>query len=145
MASLIVPSHYARNKPNRRAVTNVFARIVHNRKSGQRRYRGPVWKGVAPNAGGMTEHPGRPMGRPVGTWVDDLVQLRKTLVFCELCQHRFSERNASYYKDTRYGNCVHSKCDGCKEHTARGRLYLPEERLVEFSGMSKPGQVWHPA
>lgn len=146
MTSLIVPRGLGTGKPGRRDVENPFARIVRGRaRPNQQRYRGPVWRGVGPDAAGLVEAPGRKVGRTAGGYIDDLCQLRKSIVLCDVCQSRFYYRRAHYYRDERYGACVLSNCDGCREYTARGRLYLPEERLVDASGMARPGQVWRPA
>ena len=95
---------------------------------------------------GLVEHPGRKSGQLAGTWVSDLAERRKAIVLCETpCQSRFYYKRAQYYKDERYGSRATARCDGCREYTTRGRLYLPEERLTEPSGMSRPGQCWSPA
>jgi hypothetical protein len=144
--SLIVPSQYARGKPNRRPVVNEYARVVRGRKDPRNtRYRGPVWKGAGKN-GGMLEHPGRKYGQVPGSWIDDLTQLRKVIILCDTpCQSKFYYKRAQYYRDERYGSRATATCDGCRKHTTRGRLYLPEERLTDPSGMSRPGQCWSPA
>ena len=145
MTSIIVPSRYAEGKPNRRPV-NVFSKILRGRRDPfNKRYRGPVWKGVAQDAL-IGEHPGRRYGQLPGAWISDLVERRKAIVLCETpCQSKFYYKRAAYYKDERYGSCVTGTCDGCREYTTRGRLYLPEERLVDFSGKARPGQCWSPA
>jgi hypothetical protein len=146
MMSLIVPSQYALGKPNRRPVANSFAQILRGRKNPKnKRYRGPVWKGVGQHEG-MIEHPGRKFGQLPGVWISDLTERRKVVVLCDTpCQSKFYYKRAQYYRDERYGSCATGTCDGCRKYTTRGRLYFPEERLTEPSGMSRPGQCWSPA
>jgi hypothetical protein len=108
------------------------------------RYRGPVWKGVAEHAGGLPEAPGRKVGATPGGYIDDFVSLRKSIVLCDACQPKFYYRRAKYYKDEVHGSRVLSSCDGCRDYTQRGRLYMPEERLTDSSGVAQPGQCWSP-
>jgi hypothetical protein len=144
--SLIVPERFAAGKPNQQRVPNPYAVAVRSRVDRfNKRWRGNVWKGVGPNEG-MTEHPGRKYGQVPGAWVSDLVALRKAIVLCDTpCQSKFFYRRAHYYKDEVYGSRATATCDGCREYTTRGRLYLPEERLVDSSGKARPGQCWSPA
>ena len=146
MPSLIVPQGYGKGKPNRRLLpTNPFAAIVRSRQNAsKKRYVGKVWKGVGQNAGGLGEAPGRKVGKVAGAHIEDMVELRKSIVLCTHCTHKFYYRRAKYYKDGRFGPKVLDRCDGCRSYNGDGQLFLPEERLVDFSGIAKPGQVWRP-
>lgn len=141
---LIVPSQYAEGKQGvrqeRNPFSNVFARIVRSRQNAnQKRYVGPVWRGVGPQA---DEHPGRPYGNTVSSWIDDLCQLRKVVLLCDGCQSRFDYKRAHYFRDERWSGRVTATCDGCREYTTRGRMYLPEERILSSTGVGEPGQCW---
>ena len=133
---LIVPERFGTGKPNPRRTPNPFARFARNSRQ--------VWKGYAPNRV-LPEHPGRKAGQLAGTWVSDLAERRKAIVLCDTpCQSKFYYKRAGYYRDGRYGARAVATCDGCKQFTTRGQLYLPEERLVDSSGRIGPGQVWSP-
>lgn len=143
---LIVPRGYANGKPGRRAegnpFRNPFAQILRRRKSpAQRRYVGPVWKGVGPQP---DEHPGRAYGQVVGAWISDLVELRKVIVLCDGCAFRFYYKRAKFYKDALFGPRAIATCDGCRTYTVRGQIFMPEERLIESSGEILSGQCWAP-
>lgn len=142
MASLIVPRGYAEGKPNRRPVANPFAGMLRSRKSHkQNRYVGPVWKGVGPQP---DEHPGRKYGNTVSSWMSDLTELRKAIVLGDCCQSKFYYQRAHYHRDERWSGRVTGKCDGCRQYVTSGRLYLPEELLINSDGSSSPGQCWAP-
>lgn len=145
MTTLIVPRGYATGKPNRRPVANPFAGAIRRRLSAaHQRWVGPAWKGVPEHAGGLREAPGRKVGCAPGTHIDDMIQLRKSIVLCDTCSYRFSPKRVKYYRDEIYGARVLSPCDGCREYSQRGQLFLPEERLTNSSGIAEPGQVWKP-
>lgn len=141
---LIVPSRFAKGKPNRRKVrfVNPFAEIVKRRKSIQsKRYYGKVWKdtGYQP----IPEAPGREMGKPHGTYISDMVELRKTILLCWRCKPKFFYKRALYYKDEVFPHAS-GRCDACDRYDNRGQLYLPEEALSDPGGMLRPGQCWTP-
>ena len=156
-ARLIVPSRYAAGKPGRQredisvlgvarerqVPTNPFAWILRRRKSAaHRRYRGPVWKDTGQMP--LVEAPGRALGKPHGSYIDDLVQLRKVVLLCWKCMPRFYYKRAHYYKDEVFPRYCGS-CDACREHTEQGKAFFPEERLAEPGGRLRPGQVLTPA
>lgn len=140
-ARLIVPERFGKGKKNVRREN--FGRMPNPLQS-WKKYRQRIWKNYEPNLM-MPEHPGRKNGQLAGTWISDLVARRKVIVLCDTpCQSRFYYKRANYYRDARYGSRSIGTCDGCREWTTRGQLYLPEERLIEPSGRVMPGQVWSP-
>ncbi len=90
------------------------------------------------------EHPGKRIGKPVGSWIDDLAALRKAIILCWRCQPKFDHKKAHYYKDERFPHVV-GKCDGCKEYmNHQTKLYIHESFLGEPGGNTKAGQCWTP-
>lgn len=72
------------------------------------------------------ESPGRPTGRIPGSYIDDLAALRKCVVLCPLCVAKFSAKTARYRqeKDIPFAT---GRCDGCRAHDQRCRLFVAEE------------------
>ncbi len=98
------------------------------------------WKGAGPDP---IAHPGRGYGEPVGVWIDGLVARRKVIVLCDGCMSKFYYKRVHYYRDERFRNTCTAECDGCRDYTSRGRIFMPEERLIEKPG-GEPGQCWIP-
>ncbi len=90
------------------------------------------------------EHPGRPVGKPEGTYVLDLVALKKVILLCWKCQPKFNHGKANYYKDGRFPHVI-GKCDGCRDiMNHQTRIYIHESFLGEPGGNTKAGQCWTP-
>ena len=139
---IIVPNRYAEGRKVVRRFRNPFASMLKARKSPtQRRYYGKVWKYRGEKT--LREAPGRPMGKPHGTHISDMVDLRKVILLCWRCQPRFFYKRAKYYKDLVFTHTT-GKCDACKEFEPRAQAYYPEERLAEPGGILRPGQVITP-
>lgn len=146
MASLIVPERFARDKPGRRKVPNLFATMLKRRKSpAHKRYYGKVWnrRGEQLAYDPIAQHPGRKYGNTVSSWISDLVELRKCIVLCWRCKPKFYYKRAKYYRDEVFPYAS-GNCDGCRKTVVQGQLYLPEENLTDPGGMQRPGQCWTP-
>ena len=142
MASqLIVPSRFAQGRPGRRRVENPFARFVRARKTPGSKVRGRPFRYRGENP--IPQDLGRPVGRPVGVWMDDLCQLRKSIVLCLSCQSGFAFRSWNYYRDEVFGRVV-GRCDACRDESHHAKLYIPEERLTDPGGRIRSGQCWAP-
>jgi len=90
------------------------------------------------------EHPGKKPGAVTGSWIHDLVALRKAIILCWRCQPKFDHKRARYYKDERFPHVI-GRCDGCKEHMNHStKLYIHESFLGGPGGQTKSGQVWTP-
>ncbi len=143
--TLLLLKKDAEGRERAKPTGNVWANMVRRRKSiTHKRYRGPAWKGVGPNAGGLVEHPGRKHGEVVGSWIDGLTARRKVIVLCSGCMSKFHYKRVQYHKDERFGQTATGTCDGCRDYTTKGRVFLPEESLVQASGHALPGQCWIP-
>lgn len=81
--------------------------------------------------------PGRKNGKPVGTYLSDLISLRKIILLCPSCQHPFRYWDHGYRREEML--CV-SKCDACRESGDNIRTYVPEEnwKIAHAYDDSKP-------
>ncbi len=139
---IIVPDHLAKGRSVVGRFRNPFAQMIKRRRSpAQKRYYGKVWKyrGEQP----LREAFGRPVGKPHGTFISDMVEMRKVILLCWRCQPRFYYKRANYYKDMVFQHTT-GKCDACKRFEPRGQAFYPEERLAEPGGILRPGQVLTP-
>lgn len=90
----------------------------------------------------LVEYQGRKLGGTAGSHMDDMVALKKAIILCFSCLHRFGEpRRKNYYKDRRFGY-VNGKCDDCRKHYNRAALLIHEEYLTGQGEKSRPGQSW---
>ena len=69
-----------------------------------------------------TEDPGRRKGKPSGSYIDELVSLKKAVILCSNCLHKFNAKKAAYEKPMRF-SVVRGKCDDCREFNF-GTLFL---------------------
>lgn len=78
---------------------------------------------------------GRRRGQSSGTHIDNLVALRKTVILCDTCQHRFDWKRHGYYSVKRYERRpAHGECDGCKADIHGdefGAVFFPDEAREE--------------
>ena len=89
------------------------------------------------------EHYGRPQGKSHGTWVDDLVALRKIIILCHLCKHKFDNEKHNYYFDRKFPY-VMGRCSACRSFASQGALYIHESALAEPGGNLLSHQMWTP-
>jgi len=90
----------------------------------------------------LKEHPGRPHGMPHGSWVWDLTCLRKVVLLCFACQHKFDHKRNDYYMDGRHPFCT-ARCDGCRR-LGQAKMYIHNSALAEPGGRLMSGQVVTP-
>ena len=81
--------------------------------------------------------------KTAGTYITDLAERKKSLVFCSGCEHKFNAKKWRYYKQTRFPY-VQGNCCGCQAHTDRGALYIHQSLLAEPGGKILHGKVWTP-
>ena len=72
------------------------------------------------------EHPGRRPGKPHGSYVIDLADLRKVVVLCPLCNSKFDWKRHRFRKEKEFPYVV-SKCDACKTTDSYCSMYIAEE------------------
>ena len=85
----------------------------------------------------------RPFGKPEGSWVADLVDLKKAIVLCQNCKHKFDHEASKYYMDRKFPYVL-GTCAGCRSIAYQGRLYIHESLLTGPGGRTRSGQVWTP-
>lgn len=93
------------------------------------------------------EHPGRQTNSRRGyqsasTWVDHLIQLRKPVILCGFCRHKFDPKHARYRRffcldsNGQNGYGMKGQCDDCKELTDRtpggGTMFISEESYPQI-------------
>lgn len=76
-------------------------------------------------------HRGRAAGTTAGSWVDDLVSLKKAICLCDTCKRNFNPAASGYKRVQAVPgyNYVKGQCDGCKQQLDCN-VYLPKERAL---------------
>ena len=94
----------------------------------------------------LAEDPGRKRGQTAGTYIEDLSQLKKTIVLCPMCIYAFNWRRHGYYSVTHYEHIqCRGTCDGCRNQTDRG-MFLIHETNVDACWMRKDeGRKFRPS
>lgn len=72
------------------------------------------------------EHDGRRHGKPHGSYVIDLADLRKVVVLCPLCNSKFDWKRHRFRKEKEFPYVV-AKCDACKTQDSYCSMYVAEE------------------
>ena len=70
------------------------------------------------------EAPGRPVGRLGGSWNADITALRKCVILCDFCIHKFHPRRAGYEAWRETTN--KAKCDDCGQFSPRCKAFIHE-------------------
>lgn len=76
------------------------------------------------------EHEGRRRGKPHGSYVVDLADLRKVVVLCPLCNSKFDWKRHRFRKEKEFPYVV-AKCDACKTQDAYCSMYVAEENYTK--------------
>jgi hypothetical protein len=76
-----------------------------------------------------TEDPGRKKGKPIGSYIDDLVGLQKSIVLCEMCERKFDFKRHHYAKP-RGVPCWQGDCDACREFSPRAAFFIYEGNMA---------------
>jgi len=76
------------------------------------------------------ESRGRPRGLLRGSWIADLVSLKKAVTLCAMCQPKFDARRNGYEQRDVMPGHRHAigECDGCASTHAVCAMYLPREK-----------------
>jgi hypothetical protein len=77
------------------------------------------------------EDPGRKIGKPKGSYLDDLVSLRKSIVFCVGCERKFDHRRHKYSKPTGVPYWQ-GDCDVCREFCQTAAFFVPNENMTKL-------------
>lgn len=68
---------------------------------------------------------GRKSGKPVGSYIGDLVDLKKTILLCDSCCKGFNPE-ANHYIQHKAIAKVRGKCDACREFSNTCNCYSPD-------------------
>ena len=77
-----------------------------------------------------SEAKGRKVGKPHGSHIDGLAELKKAVVLCDTCEKKFKRND--YCRQQKYP-FVRGDCDACKVFSERAALFM-HESLFEDSG-----------
>jgi len=69
------------------------------------------------------EFAGRKKGKPVGTHVTDLAELKKSIALCRGCRSGFSKKKYDYMQ-SRVIPVVRGACDACKSYSPAMELLV---------------------
>ena len=69
---------------------------------------------------------GRQHGKPHGSYVMDLADLRKVILLCPACNSKFDYKRNRFRKEKEFPYVI-AKCDACKTTDPYCRLYIAEE------------------
>lgn len=76
------------------------------------------------------KHAGRPKRKLPGGWVDDLASLKKCILLCSSCAHRFNDKKAGYFNVARWEKYFAAgSCDDCRQFSRQLRLYIYEPHV----------------
>ena len=76
------------------------------------------------------EHPGRPSGSVAGGWIDDFVALKRCIMLCPFCVHKFNPR-AAHYEVWRTDLYSVARCDDCKHLSRQIRTFIHQSQHAE--------------
>lgn len=96
---------------------------------------------------GRRTHPARGYQSP-SEWITQLLDLRKPVILCGFCRHKFDPKKANYRRffcldsNGANGYTTNGRCDDCKEETRRtpgqGTMFISEE---SYAGVCQEPQV----
>ena len=76
---------------------------------------------------------GRTIGKPAGSYIADLVELKKAIVLCNACVNKFDAKRNHYFRER--AMYVQGNCDACRRFSPQANLCVHESLL---------GQTWTP-
>ena len=72
------------------------------------------------------EAPPKTRGRTAGGWIADIAALKKVILLCPGCTHKFNPGRVNYRKEKEFPVCQ-GTCDGCSTFDTRCSWYIYEE------------------
>ena len=69
---------------------------------------------------------GRGPKQGVGGWIADLAALKKVILLCSGCTHKFNPGRVQYRREKEFPVCQ-GKCDGCNTFDSKCSWYIHEE------------------
>jgi hypothetical protein len=75
-------------------------------------------------------HPGRKQGKPHGSFVIDLADLRKMVLLCPGCNNKFDYKRHKFRKEKEFPEVI-GKCDACRTIDMYCSMYIAEELYTQ--------------
>ena len=72
------------------------------------------------------EADGRRRGTTAGSYIADLAALKKVILLCSLCTHKFNPGRVGYRREKEFP-VAQGKCDGCNTYDLRCSWYVYDE------------------
>ena len=78
-----------------------------------------------------SEASGKSRGTLAGGWIADLAALKKVILLCGPCTHKFNPGRVNYRREKEYP-VAQGKCDGCNTFDPKCSWYIHEEAYKEI-------------
>lgn len=72
------------------------------------------------------EHTGRKHGKPHGSYIVDLADLRKVVLLCPICNSKFDYKRHRFRRENEFRYVI-ANCDACKTLDTHCSMYIAEE------------------
>ena len=72
----------------------------------------------------------KPARRVAGGWIADLAALKKVILLCPSCTHKFNPGRVNYRREKEFP-VAQGKCDGCNTFDSKCSWYVYEELYTE--------------
>lgn len=72
---------------------------------------------------------GRRKGKPIGSYIIDLADLKKTIVLCSGCVKGFDAKRHGYYRQREYPY-VRGNCDACRIFSNDASLFIHQKNVA---------------
>lgn len=76
-----------------------------------------------------SEHQGRKAGTTAGSFIDDLAELKKSIVLCQSCAPKFRNARVRGYTIKHGLPLVSGRCDGCKDEGRDRILFIHHQNM----------------
>ena len=70
--------------------------------------------------------PGKPKTRVAGGWIADIAAMKKVILLCASCTHKFNPGRVNYRREKEFPVCQ-GQCDGCNTFDHKCSWYIHEE------------------
>ena len=81
-------------------------------------------------------------GKPHGSYVVDLADLRKTVLLSPACNHKFDWKRHRFRKEKEFP-CVMAKCDACLIQDAYCSMYIADELYTTVRSTAQDRREQH--
>ena len=73
----------------------------------------------------------KPATLTAGSWIADLAALKKVILLCSACTHKFNPGRVMYRREKEFPICQ-GKCDGCNVFDSKCSWYIHETLYTEI-------------